>query len=136
MTFKEFAIDTAYRCGWTFVQALLACLTIGQKLYEIDWNGGLQIAAVAALIVFLKQVFGIDLSSLDDHRRNVCNNNYYRCKPFPDYDIHKSHRQLNYYPEKFKNNKRHFRDHMTVVINIIERVKEIGRVEVFHFQKS
>ena len=27
MTFREFAIDTAYRCGWTFTQALLSCMT-------------------------------------------------------------------------------------------------------------
>ena len=56
MTFKDFAIDTLYRMGWTFTQALLACMTVGQKLYEIDWKGGIQIALVAMLIVLLKQV--------------------------------------------------------------------------------
>ena len=29
--FRKFAIDTAYRCGWTFTQALLSCMTFGQK---------------------------------------------------------------------------------------------------------
>jgi hypothetical protein len=56
MTFREFAIDTAYRCGWTFVQALLSCMTFGQAIIAIDWKGSLLIAAGAVVYVLLKQV--------------------------------------------------------------------------------
>ena len=66
MNIKEYAIDTLYRCGWTFTQALLACMTIGQKLYEIDWKGGIQIALVATLIVLLKQAGKWCLEHIND----------------------------------------------------------------------
>lgn len=58
MTFKEFVIDTAYRCGWTFVQALLSGMTFGQAILDIDWRGSLLIAAGAVVYVLLKQ-FGV-----------------------------------------------------------------------------
>lgn len=56
MNFKDYAIDTIYRCGWTFVQTLLACMTFGQSILDIDWKGGLLIAAGAVVYVLLKQI--------------------------------------------------------------------------------
>ena len=56
MRFKEFAIDTAYRCGWTFVQTLLACMTFGQSILDIDWKSSLFIALGSVVYVLLKQM--------------------------------------------------------------------------------
>ena len=56
MEFKAFAIDTGYRCGWTFVQTLLACMTFGQSILEIDWKSGLFIALGSVVYVLLKQM--------------------------------------------------------------------------------
>lgn len=56
MTFKGFAIDTVYRCVWTFVQTLLACMTFGQSIIEIDWKGGVLVAAGSVVYVLLKQI--------------------------------------------------------------------------------
>ena len=56
MRFKEFATDTAYRCGWTFVQTLLACMTFGQSILDIDWKSGLFIALGSVVYVLLKQM--------------------------------------------------------------------------------
>ena len=56
MEFKAFAIDTGYRCGWTFVQTLLACMTFGQSILDIDWKSGLFIALGSVVYVLLKQI--------------------------------------------------------------------------------
>ena len=54
--FKRFAIDTAYRCGWTFTQALLSCMTFGQSIMEIDWKQSIFISLGALCFVLLKQI--------------------------------------------------------------------------------
>lgn len=54
--FKAFAIDTAYRCGWTFTQALLSCMTFGQSTMDIDWKQSIFIALGAMVFVLLKQI--------------------------------------------------------------------------------
>ena len=56
MEFKAFAIDTAYRCGWTFTQALLSCMTFGQSIMEIDWKQSSFISLGAVCFVLLKQM--------------------------------------------------------------------------------
>lgn len=56
MEFKAFAIDTGYRCGWTFVQTLLACMTFGQSILDIDWKSALFIALGSVVYVLLKQM--------------------------------------------------------------------------------
>lgn len=53
---KEFWIDTAYRCLWTFAEAMLGCITIGQTITEIHWVHALSVSAVATLICLLKQI--------------------------------------------------------------------------------
>ena len=54
--FKAFAIDTAYRCGWTFSQAFLSCMTFGQSIVDIDWKGSLLVSIGAVVFVLLKQL--------------------------------------------------------------------------------
>ena len=54
--FRRFAIDTAYRCGWTFTQALLSCMTFGQSIMEIDWKQSIFISLGAVVFVLLKQI--------------------------------------------------------------------------------
>lgn len=66
MKFKDYAIDTAYRCGWTFVQTLLACMTFGQSIVDIDWKGGLLIAAGSVAYVLLKQIGKWCLQHIED----------------------------------------------------------------------
>lgn len=56
ITCKEFWVDTAKRCAWTFAQALLGCMTVGQALTDIAWKHAFSIALVASLICFLKQI--------------------------------------------------------------------------------
>ena len=53
---KEFWIDTAYRCAWTFAQALLGFMAVGQALDEVNWLRALSVGAVASIICFLKQI--------------------------------------------------------------------------------
>lgn len=53
---KEFWEDTAKRMAWTFAQALLGCMTVGQAMTDIAWKHAFSIALVAAFICFLKQV--------------------------------------------------------------------------------
>ena len=53
---KEFLIDTAYRSAWTFAEAMLSCLTVGQAIADIGWAHSLSISAVATLFVILKQI--------------------------------------------------------------------------------
>lgn len=53
---KEFWKDTGYRCAWTFAQALLGYITVGQAVTEVNWIQGLSVAFVAALVCFLKQI--------------------------------------------------------------------------------
>ena len=54
--FRRFAIDTAYRCGWTFTQAFLSCMTFGQNILEIDWKQSIFISLGAVVFVLLKQI--------------------------------------------------------------------------------
>lgn len=61
---REFWKDTALRCAWTFAEAMLSCMTVGQAITEINWMHALSISAVAAIIAFLKQV--VKLSKEDD----------------------------------------------------------------------
>ena len=56
MEFRKFAIDTAYRCGWTFTQALLSCMTFGQSIMDIDWKQSIFISLGAVVFVLLKQI--------------------------------------------------------------------------------
>ena len=53
---KDFWKDTAYRCLWTFAEAMLGCITIGQTLTEIKWVHALSASAVATIACFLKQI--------------------------------------------------------------------------------
>ena len=53
---KEFWKDTGYRVAWTFAEAMLGCMTIGQAITEINWLHALSISAVAGIATFLKQV--------------------------------------------------------------------------------
>ena len=53
---REFLEDTAYRSAWTFAEAMLGCMTIGQEITDIGWTHALSISAVAALAVILKQI--------------------------------------------------------------------------------
>ena len=53
---RKFAIDTAYRCGWTFTQALLSCMTFGQSIMDIDWKQSIFISLGAVVFVLLKQI--------------------------------------------------------------------------------
>ena len=61
---RDFWKDTALRCAWTFAEAMLSCMTVGQAITEINWMHALSISAVAAIIAFLKQV--VKLSKEDD----------------------------------------------------------------------
>lgn len=54
--FREFALDTAYRCGWTFTQAFLSCMTFGQSIMDIDWKQSIFISLGAVVYVLLKQI--------------------------------------------------------------------------------
>ena len=53
---KEFWKDTGNRMAWTFAEAMLGCMSVGQALAEINWVHALSISAVAALISFFKQI--------------------------------------------------------------------------------
>ena len=53
---KAFWIDTAYRCAWTFAEAMLGCMAIGQTITEIHWTYALSVSGVATLICLLKQI--------------------------------------------------------------------------------
>ena len=53
---KEFWHDTGKRCAWTFAQAMLGCIAVGQTITEIAWKHAFSIAIVATIVCFLKQV--------------------------------------------------------------------------------
>ena len=53
---KEFWYDTGKRCAWTFAQAMLGCIAVGQTITEIAWKHAFSIAIVATIACFLKQV--------------------------------------------------------------------------------
>lgn len=63
---KEFLKDTALRCAWTFAEAMLGCLTVGQALTEINWVHALSISAVATIICLLKQIAKFSSTNTDD----------------------------------------------------------------------
>ena len=52
----DFWKDTGLRCAWTFAEAMLSCMTIGQAITDINWMHALSISAVAAIYTFLKQI--------------------------------------------------------------------------------
>ena len=52
---KEFLKDTAYRCAYTFAEAMLAFLAVGSAITDISWGHALSVAAVATLLCLLKQ---------------------------------------------------------------------------------
>lgn len=56
MNCKEFWVDTGKRCAWTFAQALLGSIAVGQTVTEIPWKHALSIALVATIACFLKQI--------------------------------------------------------------------------------
>lgn len=62
---REFWRDTALRCAWTFAEAMLSCMTIGQAVTEINWVHALSISVVAAVIAFLKQIVKLSQDSVD-----------------------------------------------------------------------
>ena len=64
---KEFLKDTALRCAWTFAEAMLGCMTVGQALTEINWLHALSISAVATIICLLKQVAKYARTDADDY---------------------------------------------------------------------
>ena len=53
---KEFWKDTGYRCAWTFAQALLAFMAVGQRFEEVHWGHALSVAGLAAFICLIKQI--------------------------------------------------------------------------------
>lgn len=52
----EFWKDTALRCAWTFAEAMLGCIAIGQTFAEIPWVHALSVSGVATVACFLKQI--------------------------------------------------------------------------------
>ncbi|WP_280366175.1 holin [Nocardia wallacei] len=48
--------STAERAVKTFAQALLALITIGATLTEIDWTAALSVSATAALVSVLSSI--------------------------------------------------------------------------------
>ena len=53
---KEFWKDTALRCAWTFAEAMLGCIAIGQTFAEIAWVHAISVSGVATLACFFKQI--------------------------------------------------------------------------------
>ncbi|MDO4630886.1 MAG: holin [Corynebacterium sp.] len=53
---KIFWLDTADRAIRTFAQALLATVTVGDAIYQVDWQAGLGIAATAAVASVLTSI--------------------------------------------------------------------------------
>lgn len=50
---KKFWLDVTERAGRTFAQSLLATITVGQAIYDVDWQAGLGIAATATVVSVL-----------------------------------------------------------------------------------
>ena len=65
---KEFWKDTGYRCAWTFAQALLAFMAVGQAIEDVHWIHALSVACLAALICLIKQIakYAKEKSGADD----------------------------------------------------------------------
>lgn len=53
---KEFWKDTALRCLWTFAEAMLGFVTIGQAMTDISWKHALSVSAVAVIVCLIKQL--------------------------------------------------------------------------------
>lgn len=53
---KDFWKDTGYRCAWTFAQALLAFMAVGQAIEDVHWTHALSVACLAAFICLIKQI--------------------------------------------------------------------------------
>lgn len=56
MRSKQFWLDLVERALKTFAQALLAVLTVGVPIWEINWAEGVGIAATAAVISALTSI--------------------------------------------------------------------------------
>lgn len=56
MRSKQFWLDLAERALKTFAQTLVAVLTVGVPIWEIDWAEGTGIAATAAVISALTSI--------------------------------------------------------------------------------
>ncbi|MBF6138133.1 holin [Nocardia otitidiscaviarum] len=64
---QQFWEDIAERAIKTFAQALLALVTVGSLLTDIDWGAALSMAATAALVSVLTSL----ASSRVGHRRSA-----------------------------------------------------------------
>ena len=51
---KELLVYSFTRALWTFLEAVLSCLTVGVAIWSFDWIHILSIAATAFLIAFIK----------------------------------------------------------------------------------
>lgn len=51
---KRLLLDALNRSIWTFLEALLSCLTIGSSLFEMDWINVLGVSGTAFVIAYLK----------------------------------------------------------------------------------
>ncbi|TLF74047.1 holin [Nocardia cyriacigeorgica] len=56
MTTKKFWIQTAERATKTFAQSMLALITIGATLTDIDWSTAASISGTAALVSVLTSI--------------------------------------------------------------------------------
>ena len=46
----------AVRALWTFLESVLACLTVGQRITDFDWANIVLISLTAAVITFIKSL--------------------------------------------------------------------------------
>lgn len=56
MDYIDFIKDTGLRCAWTFAEAMLGCLAVGQTMTEIAWSHAFSISGVAVIICLFKQI--------------------------------------------------------------------------------
>ena len=61
MLTKKFGLDALERALKTFAQALLALITVGSAITDIDWGTAAQISATAAVISLLTSVISLPL---------------------------------------------------------------------------
>lgn len=61
----KFVKDTAERAIKTFAQALLAGITVGSAITDIDWASGASIAATAAVYSLITSVISSSIGKPD-----------------------------------------------------------------------
>lgn len=61
MLTKKFGLDALERAVKTFAQSLLALMTVGQAITDIDWGSALQISATATVVSLLTSVVSLPL---------------------------------------------------------------------------